>query len=86
MKTEWLRLLPDGVLIAWKWEWDDGPETQSQSSSTESEDEGDHCNPYMKSDSESDSDSQSHVPSQTHIVTFKCIGTTHDSHAQDTLR
>ncbi len=40
----------------------------------------------MMSDSESDSDSQSHVPSQTQIVTFKCIGTTHDSHAQDTLR
>ncbi len=47
--------------------------------------ESDYINPYIQSDFESDCESPFQLPSQTHIVTFKCIGTTHDMHAQEIL-
>ena len=90
VSTDGMKLLPQGVLIIWTWVWED--EQARSEGSVESPDESesvnmedDHYNPYMHSDSESDSESPFQLPSQTHIVTFKCIGTTHDMHAQEVL-
>ena len=86
MNTSGMMLVPQGVLVIWEWDWlGDG----SSDSSSEDEAHG-HYNPYMKSDSETaDSDTELTpftLPSQTHVVTFKCMGTTYSLHAQETLK
>ena len=92
MKVDGLDLLPQGVMIVWEWEWLPlSSSTSADQSSDSSEDHsarGSHHNPYMYSDTstESDTESVSGMPSQTHVVTFKCIGTTHHIDAQEALR
>ena len=82
-----MRLVPQGVLIIWDWSWHE----ESQESSDSSSDAAEGTNPYLQSDSDSDSDSAPPpetftLPAQTHIVTFKCMGTTYDLHSQETLK
>ena len=48
-----------------------------------------HNNPHIQSDTESSESEQElefQLPSQTHTVPFKCIGTTHNFNAQEVLR
>ena len=48
-----------------------------------------HHNPHIQSDpelSECKQELEFQLPSQTHTVTFKCIGTTHNFNAQEVLR
>jgi hypothetical protein len=44
-------------------------------------------NPNVHSDTESihESDDEMSLPTQIHSVTFKCVGSTYDSNAQDAL-
>ena len=88
VKTSGLKLVPQGVLVVWEWEWDDDSDTDHVSESSCEDTGHDHQNPYIQTDTESDSEPETpfQLPSQTHIVTFKCIGTTHDFHAQEILR
>lgn len=39
----------------------------------------------VESEDNSQSDSEFSLPTQTHTVTFKCVGSTHDSNAQNVL-
>ena len=69
--------------MVWEWEWE---EDDGSDMSDEDPDSQEQCNPYLHSDSEgSDSESISTLPTQTHTVTFKCIGSVHDCTAQETL-
>ena len=86
VKTDGLNLVPQGVLIVWEWEWLDTYSSPEMSSSSEEDNSGCHYNPHIYSDTESESESEFVLPSQTHIVTFKCIGTTHHVDAQEALR
>ena len=74
-----------------------GSEASSNSDfNSESCDEGkeDHHNPYLDSDVEDhseddaqdDAESGFSLPAQTHIVTFKCMGTTYNIHYQEHLK
>ena len=89
MKTSGLHLVPQGVLVVWEWEWQDDDTDIDHISESSAEDVG-HChhNPHIQSDPESDSEEETdfQLPSQTHTVTFKCIGTTHDLNSQEVLR
>ena len=89
MNTSTLKLPPQGVLVAWKWEWEEREESTSSDESSFDEDieSREEYNPYLRSDSESSDDGSTEfsLPSQTHTVTFKCIGSTHDTGAQDCL-
>ena len=69
--------------MAWNWEW----EEEASSDLEEDVDSREQYNPYIRSDSEnSDDESISFsLPTQTHTVTFKCIGSTHDNNAQECL-
>jgi len=74
-----MSLPPQGVAVVWDWEWlDDEIDCISETSS-----EGIAAiNPSMESCSDADQSSEEcsiNSPSATHTVTFKCIGTTHDS-------
>ena len=86
VKTDGLNLVPQGVLIVWEWEWLDTYSSPELSSSSEEDNSRCHYNPHMYSDTESESESEFVLPSQTHIVTFKCIGTTHHVEAQEALQ
>jgi len=89
VKTSGLHLVPQGVLVVWEWEWQDDDTDIDHISESSAEDVG-HChhNPHIQSDPESDSEEETdfQLPSQTHTVTFKCIGTTHDLNSQEVLR
>ena len=80
-------LLSDTVHVAWEWKWDNG-EDSCDSDAEDNHDpdvtfSSDHINPYLGSDSDGSDIFDS--TQLTHTVTFKCIGTTHDPSAQDTL-
>ena len=83
IKVEDMILLSDTVHVAWEWNWDNGEDSEDEApDNPETEDD---VNPYLASDSEG-SDMFDFTHTQlTHTVTFKCIGTTHDHSAQDTL-
>ena len=89
MKTSGLHLVPQGALVIWESEWQDDDTDIDHISESSAEDVG-HChhNPHIQSDPESDSEEETdfQLPSQTHTVTFKCIGTTHDLNSQEVLR
>ena len=93
VKTEGLKLIPQAVLVLWKWEWQDGDGDVDHISEPSCEDVGnEHHNSHLQSDS-SDSESSSEtesamfqLPALTHIVTFKCIGSTHSLDSQETLK
>lgn len=90
VKTAGLNLTPQGVMLVWEWEW-----TSYDSSDSEEEEEdiesGEPNNPYLQSDSEhsadetTDSEPPPFLPSQTHTVTFKCIGSVHSQDSQMVL-
>ena len=89
VKTSGLRLPPQGVLVVWEWSWqDENSDVDHVSESSFESTESDHHNPYIQTDTESEGEQETEfcLPSQTHTVTFKCIGTTHDFNAQETLR
>ena len=87
VKTTGLNLVPQGVLVVWEWEWQDDDSDVDHMSETSSEGIG-HYNPHIQSDAESESEQETEfqLPSQTHTVTFKCIGVTHDFNIQEVLR
>lgn len=81
-------MLPDlGIFVVWKWKWlsdNDSNPSGNEESESELECQQEH-NHYLQCDSETESEPEFVLPSQTHIVTFKCIGSTHAVHAQETL-
>lgn len=83
-QCEDIRFTPCGVLVVWEWEWLDGDTNDHISESSAKDVSHDHHNPHIKADTESDSEQETDfwLLSQTHTVTFKCIGATHDFHAQ----
>ena len=72
-------------MVVWEWEWTTVEDIDSNSSDSEEESREQH-NPYLQSDTEhSDSDALNvpdSLPTQTHTVTFKCIGSVHDVNKQ----
>ena len=67
----------------WDWEWRD-PEEFSHVSETSF---GDGSLPTSEHGEKEDSDATyCSTPDKEHTITFKCIGTTHDLHAQEVLR
>ena len=81
------KIPPQGVMVVWEWEWTsiDGDAESNQQSESE-EDSQEQYNPHMQSDTEhSDSDCENvpdTLPTMTHTVTFKCIGSVHDVNKQ----
>ena len=90
MDTTRLNLVPQGVLVVWEWEWQDDDSDGEHMSESSAEDLGhSHHNPHIQSDtqsSESEQELEFQLPSQTHTMTLKCIGTTHNFNAQEVLR
>ena len=84
-----LALFPFGVLVVWDWEW----VTTDNSSEEEIESDGrSQCNQHMNTDeSETDKsiENEQHttvsVPAETHVVTFKCMGTLFEQTRQSAL-
>ena len=87
VRTSDMKLPPQGVVVVWEWEWDDADSDVDHvsESSCECENTNDHDNPHLKSESESGSEEETNLPLQSHTVTFKCIGATHDVNAQEAL-
>ena len=82
-----LKLLHDVIHIAWEWIWDETDDTTEEKKSTKAS-TLDHVNPYIHSDSDPSGDEVedgSPLIHPTHTVTFKCVGTTYDQKAQETL-
>lgn len=86
--------MPQGVLVVWEWEWEtEDTDTSAAASDCSSDYEGEnermhkdtHFNPDIQS-TDDDSCSDSDVSYQTHVVTFKCIGTTYHGDAQEALK
>ena len=88
-----LQLLNDLINIIWEWEWDEngGNDDSDNSDGHPDDPTSDHVNHYLHSSAEEsdggndDVDSGFQLPLLTHVVTFKCVGTTHDTHAQEIL-
>ena len=92
VKTEGLNLPRQGVMLVWEFEWI----TVNDDESSESEADVASCeqyNPHVHSDSDlsagetqsTDSGPPPFLPTQTHTVTFKCIGSTHSNESQNVL-
>ena len=89
--------LPPLVVVIWEWEWEDDitdasntdenvtPEPENDQMTHVSETSFSGESHQQGENSEDDSDAANCIEVQ-HTVTFKCIGTTHDFHAQNTLR
>ena len=82
MNNTCLKLPPHGITVIWDWEWSEDPGADG-SFESDDPDSLEQNNPYLHSNSD---DSQSDVgfslPTQTHTVTFKCIGSTYDQIAR----
>ena len=78
-------LPPQGVLVAWLWDWQE----ESKNDTPADVESREQHNPYLQSESESDKSdnktTQLSLPTRTHTVTFKCVGSTHDPCAQECL-
>ena len=85
MSTLSLNLAQQGAVVLWDWEWIDDNITHVSETATSS----DSLNPYddgsMYYDRNIDSDSTHCSEQVEHTVTFKCIGSVHNEHAQDIL-
>lgn len=81
-----MRLIPDGVFVAWQWEW--LPDSQPGSES-ESEEDSSSVQPLTHSRTPSDvgsgSEDQEEVQDVAHTVTFKCIGASRELQTQEIL-
>ena len=89
VNTAGLQLVPQGVLVVWEWEWHSTSRGSNGSSSDASDDEAHgHHNPYMQSDSDDEPEMlpPHTLPSHTHVVTFKCMGTTYSLESQETSK
>ena len=86
VKTCGLKLPPEEILCVWDWEWT-SPDNHSDIDlvSASSFEDQDHNNPYIRSHIDSDVEKIPETQLQTHTIRFKCIGTTHDFNAQETL-
>ena len=88
VNTTPLSLPPQGVIVVWEWEWTTIKDIDS-SSEEEEVNIRDQYNPFLQSDPEpSDSDAEDipdTLPTQTHSVTFKCVGSIHDVRRQVVL-
>ena len=61
-------------------------DSSDESSAEEDSERCEQYNPYLHSDSEdSDERNELSLPSSTHTVTFKCIGSTYDPAGQEIL-
>ena len=59
VKTEGLKLIPQGVLVVWEREWQDGDSDIDHVSESSCEDVGhEHHNPHLQSDSKSSSETE----------------------------
>ena len=78
-------------MIVWEFEWVtyNNESEEDDADSTEDFVSREQHNPYLETDLESDSDSETTIPSflptQTHTVTFKCMGSVHDPNSQEVL-
>ena len=71
------------MIVVWDWEWRD-PEEFSHVSETSF---GDGSLPTSEHGEKEDFDATyCSTPDKEHTITFKCIGTTHNLHAQEVLR
>ena len=82
-----LSLFPFGCLVVWDWEWET---TDDNSSEEETETDGQsQFNHHINTDeSETDENEQAipaSVPLETHVVTFKCMGTLFERSRQNAL-
>ena len=69
------------VIVEWDWEWKDPEEVVTHVSETS------YGDGSGERGEEEDSDvTCCSTPDKEHTVTFKCIGTTHDLHAQEVLK
>ena len=87
MNTSGLKLHPQGVLVIWEWEWDGSSGDKSDGHEAVEKDQ--NTNEYLMSDQEDgneDTESVAPLPLHYHAVTFKCIGSVNDSHAQEILK
>ena len=87
VNTSGLKLHPQGVLVIWEWEWDGSSGDKSDGHEAVEKDQ--NINEYLMSDQEDgneDTESVAPLPLHYHAVTFKCIGSVHDSHAQEILK
>ena len=92
VKTDGLKLVPQGVFIVWDWEWSD---SEPDSSESEHEVVNTYCstdgdiNPFLQSESETESEAASGtaiVPAElTHTIIFKCMGTNYHPESQNAL-
>lgn len=90
MNISGLHLLPNSTVgIIWDWIWraDDIDESGSEVTHVSETTVGsnDHYNPHMHSESETEEDQSDAETPMSHTLVFKCIGSQHDSQAQDTL-
>ena len=85
MNVDDLKLVPQGVLVVWEWEWETEDASAGSDCSSDYEENEHIHNPDIQS-TDDDSCSDSDVSYQTHVVTFKCIGTTHHNDAQEALK
>lgn len=75
-----MSLLPDGALIVWKWGiGSDSSGSDGDENADEKNDKADCAGQSSGSDSRED-------PQSSHMLTFKCIGTTRESRYQEVLR
>ena len=77
---------PQGVIVVWEWEWRDFDEVIHISETSFDQNNDEELDEQMEIDSEEDSDETRCSTPVEHTVTFKCIGCTHDIHAQRTLQ
>ena len=93
VKTDGLKLIPQGVFIVWDWEWSDSEPDSSESEnevvSTYCSTDGD-INPFLQSESETECEAASGtaiVPAElTHtIILFKCMGTNYHPESSNAL-
>ena len=86
VKTDCFKLPQQGIYIVWEWEWIE-IESQSEDDTSDLEEnpQVNEENPYLQTDDESDDNSSNALAAQTHVVTFKCVGSNHDAARQNIL-
>ena len=99
VKLEGLHFPPRGLFVVWEWEWSEECDSESTKSEGSSSPSYLNPNPYIASDTDfsdqeyydsqiidSDDSMEKVRPKSIDVVTFKCIGVTHDPAAQAALK